>query len=357
MRKRIIQRRNGGEKKDVDAQKSEGINVPPSITLAGESGGIERLPGRLERYAQMHTRALMMSEYIRSLPRSKENLEIRKRLHNCGRYLHFRDYYTVNKLRLIRADFCKQHLICPLCALRRGARFVEKYMERVNLVGQEQGGVMSYLVTLTVKDGPDLEERFNHLHESYKALREAMKNAKKGLRSPVEMNKAFGGVASYEFKRGSGSSMWHPHIHSVWLCKEAPDPVRLAREWKEITGDSYIVDVTPFHDDPVSGFLEVFRYALKFSDMEIPDNWTAAQTLKSRRLVAAFGCLYGVKVPEKLEDEPLEDMPYVDRLYRYHIRAKAYEFVPLQGDKAIHARVAVDKKRFNHSLEDDNISK
>ena len=346
-----------GEKEGVSASENERINVPPSMTLAGESGGIERLPGRLERYAQMHTRALLMADYIRSISTSKGNLEIRKRLHNCGRYLHFRDYYTVDQLRLIRADFCKQHLICPLCALRRGAKFVDKYMERVELIGQEQGGFMSYLVTLTVKDGPDLEERYNHLHGSYRAMRKKRKDAEEGKRKSIEMNKAFGGVASYEFKRGSGSGMWHPHIHAVWLCKEEPQQESLARDWQEITGDSYIVDITPFHDDPVSGFLEVFRYALKFSDMEIPDNWSAAQVLKSRRLVAAFGCLYGVKVPEKLEDEPIEDLPYVDRLYRYHVRSKAYDFVPLQGDKAIHARVIVDKKRINQELLKDNTFK
>lgn len=350
-----LQRMCEGEKEDVNAHENECINVPPSMTLAGESGGIERLPGRLERYAQMHTRALMMAEYIRSTSRSKENLAIRKRLHNCGRYLHFRDYYTIDQLRLIRADFCKQHLLCPLCALRRGAKFVDKYMERVNLIAEEQGGFMSYLVTLTVKDGPDLEERYRHLHESYRAMRETRKNALKRLRSPIEMNKAMGGVASYEFKRGSGSGMWHPHIHAVWLCKEEPLQEKLAREWQEITGDSYIVDVTPFHDDPVSGFLEVFRYALKFSDMEIPDNFQAAQVLKSRRLVAAFGCLYGVKVPEQLEDDPIEDLPYVDRLYLYHVRARAYNFVPLQGDKAIHTRLCVDKKRSNNELERENI--
>lgn len=323
----------------MDAQERDCINVPPSMTLAGESGGIERLPGRLERYAHLHTRALQMSEYIRSLTRSKENQHISIRLFKCGHYLHFRDYYTVDQLRLIRADFCKQHLICPLCALRRGAKFVEKYMERVFLVGQENPGLMPYLVTLTVKDGPDLDERFNHLHASYKTMRTEMKDASMGRRIKIEMNKAQGGVASYEFKRGSGSSMWHPHIHAVWLCTSAPDPEKLAREWREITGDSFIVDVTPFHDDPVSGFMEVFRYALKFSDMEISDNWTAAQVLKSRRLVAAFGCLFGVKVPDKLEDEPLDGLPYVDRLYMYHLGHKGYDFIPVRGDKAIHASV------------------
>lgn len=324
----------------MNGHEQEHRNTPPHVTLAGETGGVERLPGRLERYAQAHTRTLQMSEYIRTLPRSKENKQTSIRLFKCGNYLHFRDYYTVDQLRLIRADFCKQHLLCPLCGMRRGGKFTEKYMERVALVGQERDDFMSYLVTLTIKDGPDLNERFNHLHASYRAMREAMKNAKKGLRPPIEMNKAIGGVGAYEFKRGSGSDEWHPHSHNTWLCTSPPDPEKLAREWRSFTGDSFIVDVTPFHDDPVSGFLEVFRYALKFSDMEIPDNWTAAQILKSRRLVYAFGCLYGVKVPDKLEDEPLEGLPYVDRLYKYHLRHKGYDFIPAHGDEDIHKAVA-----------------
>ena len=52
-------------------------------------------------------------------------------------------------------------------------------------------------------------------------------------------------------------------------------------------GDSYIVDVREFYGDSVTdGFLEVFKYALKFSDMALAlaDNWEAYETLKGKGL-------------------------------------------------------------------------
>lgn len=66
----------------------------------------------------------------------------------------------------------------------------------------------------------------------------------------------------------------------IWLCREAPDARKLSEEWQHWTGDSFIVDVRPFHSDQdvVSGFFEVFKYALKFSELPLADNWEAYKT-------------------------------------------------------------------------------
>lgn len=320
------------------------INETPSQTLAGEEGGKSNflgLPGRLTRYGALHSRAFDMADYIESLPESKENARKRQALVVCGDYLHFRDYYQVDEVRLYRADFCKMHLLCPLCALRRGAKFVQAYMEKVSLVLETAPELQAYLVTMTVKDGPDLRERYHHLKNAHSKMVNKRRMAAASRRESIEMSKALGGVCSYEFKRGKGSGQWHPHIHAVWLCLEAPDPAKLAREWQEITGDSYIVDVTPFHDDPVSGFLEVGRYALKFSDMDIPDNWEAAAILSRKRLIQPFGILKGVVVPENLLDDPIEGQPFVERLYSYHRASRVYDFIPVRNENEIWNHIAL----------------
>jgi len=320
----------GQHSDSISAQESLEQEIIPSYASTA-------LPGRLERYAAMHKRALEMSQYIRDTQEMNDRTSHQiNRLTKCGHYLHFRDYYQVDQVRLHRADFCKQHLLCPLCAGRRGAKFVEKYMERTEIVLVDKPELRPYLVTFTVKDGQDLIERYQHLHRSYRRMMEQRRNAMKGIRSAnTEMCKAAGGVGAYEFKRGSGSGLWHPHGHNMWLCHDAPEAEKLAKEWHSITGDSYIVDVTPFHDDPVSGFLEVGRYALKFSSMDLKDNYEAARVLSRRRLIQSFGNLYGVKIPENLEDEPLEGQPYLDRLYIYHERIQGYNYHPAQGEKEI----------------------
>ena len=132
-----------------------------------------------------------------------------------------------------------------------------------------------------------------------------------------------GAVWSYEVKRGTGSGVWHPHLHMIALAEVQPDAERLSREWHQITGDSYIVDVRPIsQEDPASGFVEVFKYAVKFSDQEPADTVHAWETLNGKRLLASSGCFRGVDVPDELTDDcsDLDGLPYMDLLYR-HTRA------------------------------------
>ncbi|MFG4936873.1 hypothetical protein ACF0DY_32410, partial [Pseudomonas aeruginosa] len=72
----------------------------------------------------------------------------------------------MDKIRLHAASFCKQHLICPLCAIRRGAKSLAAYLARYEVIRAQHPHLSPYLVTFTVKNGPDLAERFEHLHKS-----------------------------------------------------------------------------------------------------------------------------------------------------------------------------------------------
>jgi hypothetical protein len=81
-----------------------------------------------------------------------------------------------------------------------------------------------------------------------------------------------------------------------------------------------MIDVTEFHnqDDVITGFLEVFKYAVKFSDLPLADNWHGFEVLGGKRLIASFGLFRGVEIPENLTDElVLDDLPYVEWMYRY----------------------------------------
>jgi Replication protein len=291
------------------------------------------MPGRLDRYSKAHHRALAMSDYAMKMADASTSptsgatySKMALKLRNCGNYLLFRDYYTVGKVRLHAASFCKKHLLCPFCAIRRGAKMVKAYMQKLAVIKAENPDLKAYLVTLTVKDGPDLSERFNHLYRSIQKLHKARGRE----RQYNESCKAAGAVWSYEFKRGKNSGDWHPHVHAVWLCNEAPDAVQLSAEWKRITGDSFIVDVTPFHDqdDVINGFLEVFKYAVKFSDLPLADNWHGFEKLAGKRLIASFGVFRGVDIPDDLTDEPLDDLPYVDMLYKF-IFGAGYSLTPM----------------------------
>ena len=286
-------------------------------TVAAEIGveGIEALPKRVERYGKAKNGALDTAKYMAS---STSHQAMAAKVEGCGEYLLFRHYFTVDTVRLHAAQFCKKHLLCPLCAIRRGAKALAAYLARWEAIQLQKPALRPFLVTLTVKDGPDLAERFKHLHKSQRELWKRKHRIYQSSLDGVE-----GAVWSYEVKRGNGSGVWHPHLHMIALAEFMPDAEQLSREWHEITGDSFIVDVRPIsQEDPVSGFIEVFKYAVKFSDQEPADTVHAWETLKGKRLLASSGCFRGVDVPEELTDDcsDLNGLPFMDMLYR-HTRA------------------------------------
>jgi len=292
----------------------------------------EKLPSRLERYGLAKARAVATLGNIQGVVNRSEEEEtaytvqqIEKlaatitKLAGCGEYLHFRNYYTVGKVRLHTANFCKIHLLCPLCAIRRGAKTLKAYLDRYRAIIAHQGEMKLSMLTYTVKDGPDLAERFEHLKKSIEQCVHRRRWSKSGNRIVTEWTKILGAVGTYEIKRGANSGEWHPHVHMMVLHRERFDWQALKDEWLKITGDSHVVNCTPAKhpDQPELDFLEICKYAVKFSDMGKDDLLQAYLVLSGRRMLFSLGEFRSVKVPEALEDEPLDDLPFVDLFYGF----------------------------------------
>jgi hypothetical protein len=90
------------------------------------------------------------------------------------------------------------------------------------------------------------------------------------------------------------------------LHDERFDYAALQAEWLKITGDSHVLNVAPAQhpSDPAQDFLEVFKYALKFSDLTPEQNLEAYQVMRRKRLLFSAGLFRGVDVPEDLTDTP-----------------------------------------------------
>ncbi len=192
-----------------------------------------------------------------------------------------KDYYELSPY------FCKRHLLCMACAIQRGSRQLSRASERIRrLDGGER--LHWYMLTMTVKDGESLEERYDHLTRS---LGFVMRVRRRGHgRSCFGL--LDGGMFSYEFKRGQGSGRWHPHVHMI-VVSEQELPLRmtcsdgrfvgrwpdLEREWLDVTGDSFIVECHPVDfggDRGLFGPLcEVFKYAVKVGQLAHEDRITA----------------------------------------------------------------------------------
>jgi hypothetical protein len=286
-----------------------------------------KLPSRIDRYAAARQRSLINLTEIDKKINLSSDLSIkspfylhlqnlRPKLASCGNYLGFRHYYTVGKVRLTAATFCKAHLLCPLCAIRRGSKTLEAYTTRYHFIMATNPGLKLAMLTLTVKNGDDLAERFEHLRSSLQRLLKHRRKALEG-KSNTEFSKVLGLVGAYEVtNKGNG---WHPHAHMMILYRTRLNASKLRQEWQKITGDSKVLRIDPARhpQDPAQDFLEVFKYALKFSDLTPEQNMEAYEIMRGKRLLFSAGLFWGVEVPEQLTDEPLDGLPYFDMVYKY----------------------------------------
>lgn len=308
----------------TDTEKPELDSDP--IKEESNPGSLENLPSKLQRYGIARHRAKSMEGYLRDTHCTEDAIKCADRLSSCGEWLVFRHYFTADQVRLVAGNFCQLTKLCPLCAIRRGARNLQVYLERFNLLLLQNPSLLPYFVTLTVKNGPDLKERYHHLTEALRKAINARRQQRNGNgRGQSEFGNFAGGVISIEVtNRGAD---FHPHAHALVLCERPPDPFKLSAEWRKKTGDSYIVDVRPIDQrDPIGAFCEIFKYAMKFQDMSLENNWRAHLDLKKARLLISFGLFWGVKVPVTLTDEPLDDLPFVDLFFRYLSGSGVYSF-------------------------------
>lgn len=316
-------------------QKSDPL-IPECLPAPGGSRGHSQLEGRLKRYGTAKNRNYQMAGFLlqdqddRPLISRRYYKRLSDRLYACGAYLRFRQWIDHgDRLTLHAARFCKVPLLCPLCAIRRGGKMLRRYVERADFIARDHD---LWMVTLTVANGADLRERFEHLRSSLRKLR---KRAQKG--SGVFASAA-GAVWSFELTRGK-DDLWHPHVHMVWAVPKGSPPIRwgegsqLRDDWHSVTGDSYITHAVKIEagssETLLDAFCEVFKYALKFSSLSLSDNLEAFSALSGQRLIASSGVWYGLQLPESadLADDPF-DGPYIEHVYRW---AGAHGYVPDGG--------------------------
>lgn len=324
---------------------SERQNPPEMIELAGDEiseGSNARMhPERVARLGDCKKRSREMGRYIQDEGRGldplpgKHLIDLSASVLGCANYLVFHNYFTVDQVRLAKITTCKKHMLCPVCARIRAAKQVQRYLERLGIIRESRPAIKLALLTLTVKNGEDLEERYAHLKNSWKVLQRRRRQYITKGRGYNELCKVDGAVFSYEItNKGNG---WHPHLHAVVILNDRIDQQLLSSEWLGITGDSFVVDIRSIKGDPVEGFLEVFKYALKFSELSLEDNLEAYLTLRGKRMQGSFGDFHGVQVPEDMTDELLDDLPYLELFYKYQDgRGYSLESVTKSEDVCAH---------------------
>ena len=182
-------------------------------------------------------RALDMAKYITENTKSKwddrkrntETGKLATKLQGCANYLVFKRYLTVDEIRLHAQRISARNICSARFARCAGVqKYLQVYKQRLDVVLQENPKLRAFMVTLTVKDGENLSERFTHLRKALKSIRSSAGMLSK-VKSRSNMQKAAGGVMSIEVKRGRNSGLWHPHVHMIWLCNQAPSASQLSK--------------------------------------------------------------------------------------------------------------------------------
>ena len=143
---------------------------------------------------------------------------------------------------------CRKHLLCPLCAIRRGQKALEAYAARVEYVQGTIGPLKAFHVICTVRDGANLLERFHHLRGVMRKMTQARRDyLKDPVRQHVEFAKAVGGVHSIEVKQGKRvGPVASPCPHDLAVPRSTR-PSKAAPKWEGWAGDSWSCKVVPFH--------------------------------------------------------------------------------------------------------------
>lgn len=253
------------------------------------------------------------------------------KLRFCGSWIHLREFLNTGEGKILNANLCKLAFLCEVCAVRRQAKQFARSMPKVETVMAERPDLIPVMITRTIKSGPNLKRQADHFRTSRtKMLRCVLKakSAKSNNKRQLEMGKVAAQIRSFEVKRAAGDeNHWHFHEHIFGLLSDYIDRDKLAEEWREVTGDSFIVDVRKIHAkegdetaDPVgSALAEVLKYPLKFAGLSAADAWHAHEVLSGSRMTDCLGLFRGIQTGALETDEPLEDEtgPYRDFIARW----------------------------------------
>ena len=264
----------------------------------------------LKRLTQHRSSQAGLRAYV-----SERNGPLGARLEACGSLIFLRNWPETGETRVMAANFCRLALLCSSCAAARAAKLIAEYEPKIQELMTEDPRLRAALVSLTVANDHDLEERVNHLKlaskRMYAATRKARSNPSKN--SAIEWSKVIGSIRSLEITKGLGG--WHPHFHIFCLANEEISEFHLSAEWEHFCGDSHLVHVKTREDLKL---WNVLSYTTKLSEMEPAEIWEAYNLLGGCRFVDPQGKLRGLKIERRNANMPPDVGPFRDALAARH---------------------------------------
>lgn len=291
---------------------------------------LERTVAKMERSQQKK------KEIVEYMEQHKPHLLGSKfrnaRIRDCCNVLIFRDYLNWEQ-KLYRANFCKYDKFCLACSTRRSIRMIQrflKWIEQYNLKDKHR-----YHITLTVKHNKNqsLKTVLDKLCTAKEKLWKNYRNWKRNSQKKKSFMNNFDWIVSSIEVTHSEKSWWHPHIH-ILACSDNVIPIEMTYPWwklayinrdlqkerYEITWDSYQisireVNIEKWHFDR-SWIWEVFKYAVKFSSLDVPHLVDLIE-LQQNRKYHFFSTYWVFRWWKFDKPEEKEDLNFVERTLTY----------------------------------------
>lgn len=182
---------------------------------------------------------------------------------------------------------CKK-LFCPDCASERATRLGVQTEAKIAEVMKETRSGRLCLLTLTTKNTPTEEEGLRSLKKSFTKFKR-----KKVWREHIK-----GYFGEFEFTFNSKTNDFHVHLHLIVLRGKFWNQSDISDAWREVTGDSFIVDIREVKDAH-KGVKELCKYVVKPLDLSAMPDEKLREVLmmkKGTRMFVSGGCFYGVKL-------------------------------------------------------------
>lgn len=242
-------------------------------------------------------RIVSRREYLKGLEgylRSEDGLEFTPQIDKilrCGRVID--GYVSDEGFRVTGGEFCGQSRICRFCGQRRSTRIYAGYLPVVKDLARRY---RVWRLNLTIENTHGLETGLYPLLRGW----DTFLNRLRYERQRGNPWGIVGGIGSVEVKRGSGSGLWHPHIHNLVfternMCRFNVAQLRLM--WSTCMREPSNVWVKECRDERgvEKGASDTLKYDVKMANL-CPDEsfkvWKACQGI---RLLKSFGICWGLK--------------------------------------------------------------
>jgi len=323
------------------------INFNQNSQLSADSADF--IQKNLITYKQSKAKTKELLNYVETLTDIKqEEYKLNKNVLNnvdcCGSWLEFRNYFEVDETKLHNANFCKKDKLCPACARRRASKQLNKVLNYFEKNPSFKNKYWYYIV-LPVKH--NIKESFTTVFDRAKnglnSIRKAINNNKQGRGHKSFFSQFDGLMYAFEVTKTKESG-WNNHINLL-CCSDTPiegiypfvdkngkqvyQHKGIAKDWKKYTKNGSFmhsineIDVSS-EDALMKNLREIFKYTIKFQELKPNDLLEAYKCTYKKRLLGAFGSLYGIKMDVDLNGDDVLGDKFLEIIYRFNFQTREY---------------------------------